>query len=101
MAPGLSPGDAVLVDPAAPIDVGDVVVVADPERRDHHLVKRVGSRGRSTFALRSDNPHGARDSRHFGSVAPERIIGRVELVFTHDGALRLIAAPDGRHRRSP
>ncbi|MEM7136683.1 MAG: S26 family signal peptidase [Myxococcota bacterium] len=55
---------------------GSLVVVHDPAG-ERTLVKRVRSRGTATFAVGSDNPTGARDSRQFGSLRPEHLVGHV------------------------
>jgi nickel-type superoxide dismutase maturation protease len=82
MAPLLQPGDEVLVDPhayqpAAPC-VGDVVVSRHPYRADVRLVKRITAileDGRCL--LEGDNLSDSTDSRSFGAVAPQQILGRV------------------------
>jgi nickel-type superoxide dismutase maturation protease len=86
MLPALRPGDEVLIDPGAyrrvPVQPGDLVVARHPYRTDVQLVKRVGSvldDGRC--ALEGDNPSESTDSRSFGAVAPERIVGRVTSRF--------------------
>jgi signal peptidase I len=85
MLPALSPGDRLLVDPAAyraaGPRLGDVVVLHDPEERDRLLVKRVGTApdgtGRSeTVYVVGDAPGRSRDSRTFGSVPRGAIVGR-------------------------
>ena len=82
MAPLLQPGDEVLVDPraykrAAP-RVGDIVVSRHPYRVDVRLVKRVTAilEDDRSF-LEGDNPSDSTDSRSFGAVAPQQILGRV------------------------
>jgi nickel-type superoxide dismutase maturation protease len=82
MAPLLQPGDEVLVDPraykqAAPC-VGDIVVSRHPYRVDVRLVKRITAileDGRCL--LTGDNRSDSTDSRSFGAVAPQQILGRV------------------------
>jgi nickel-type superoxide dismutase maturation protease len=82
MAPLLQPGDEVLVDPraykqAAP-RVGDIVVSQHPYRVDMRLVKRITAilkDGRCL--LEGDNPSDSTDSRSFGAVAPQQILGQV------------------------
>lgn len=77
MRPTLRDGDWVLVDAcgARMPSPGDLVVVRDPDNRV--LVKRVRSRSDKTFAVGSDNPLEARDSRHFGSLSPKHLVGNV------------------------
>lgn len=87
MSPTVQPGDRVLVDTGgeAEVSVGDLVVAVDPADPTRHLLKRVTSRGRMTYALSSDNPFGARDSRQFGSVSRDEIVGRVTTVIGPNG----------------
>ncbi len=82
MRPTLQPGDRLLVDPAAfrrdPPRVGNLIVVQDPEAAGRWLVKRVGGRTgpeRTVFLL-GDNPAASRDSRTFGPVSPDTVVGR-------------------------
>ncbi|MGZ6271640.1 MAG: nickel-type superoxide dismutase maturation protease [Candidatus Limnocylindrales bacterium] len=81
MRPGLVPGDWLLVDGDAYRDrlprAGELVVVPDPRRPDRLLVKRVAEvldDGR--LELRGDAPEASTDSRTFGPVAPELVLGR-------------------------
>lgn len=82
MYPLLRPGDEVLVDPRAyrkmPPRPGDIIVMRHPFRKGVRVVKRVTEvfeDGR--FLVRGDDPLESEDSRTFGAVAPESIIGKV------------------------
>lgn len=82
MAPLLKPGDDVLVDPGAYRGRlprrDEIVVVRHPFRSDIRLIKRVtevAEDGRCR--LQGDNPSESTDSRTFGWVMPDRVIGRV------------------------
>ena len=90
MRPALAPGDLVLADtrPGREPSIRDLVVVRDPADPAHLLVKRVASRGERTFAMSSDNPVEARDSRHFGSLDERALVGRATLILTRTGRLR-------------
>jgi len=86
MLPILKPGEEVLVDSKAYRRVspqpGDIVVAQHPFQRDLQMVKRVASQledGR--FILGGDNPIDSTDSRSFGPVAREQILGRVTSRF--------------------
>lgn len=86
MAPLLEPGDEVLVDPRAfrrtPPRPGDIVVARHPYRTDLLLIKRVAQvleNGNCT--LEGDNQSESTDSRAFGSLPAERIMGRVTSRF--------------------
>jgi len=82
MLPALEPGDFVIVDTHAYRGVlphrGDIVLAADPRKPDRTLVKRVGSVDlHQGISLLGDNAEESTDSRRFGPVSPEAIIGRV------------------------
>ena len=88
MSPWLESGDEVLVDPGAygrqGPRPGDVVVARHPGRRDLTLIKRVvrvAADGR--YYLEGDNPDAERssDSRSFGPVPLDHILGRVTSRF--------------------
>ena len=84
MRPTLGPGDYVLVNrwtyrlrrPAK----GDLVVFQDSERLDRFLVKRIDDvLGPGLVSVASDNPDRGRDSRTFGPIRADRIVGKVWL----------------------
>lgn len=88
MVPLLQPGDEVLVDLRAYSQKrprsGDVVVARHPHQVDLKIIKRVTDvveDGR--FYLQGDNPDPAAssDSRSFGLVSLEYILGRVTSRF--------------------
>jgi nickel-type superoxide dismutase maturation protease len=87
MRPTLQPGDRLLVDPRAFRDrlprVGEIVVLADPERSDRWLVKRVADvdPAARTLDVRGDATTTARDSRRFGRVPASAVHGRVYRVY--------------------
>jgi len=86
MLPLLKPGEEVLIDPAinqtqSP-QIGDLVVAQHPREDNLQLIKRVSfisEEGR--FFLIGDNPEESTDSRSFGSVGLEQIVGRVTCRF--------------------
>lgn len=81
MVPTLRPGDWLLVDPDAfgprgPM-VGDLVVARDPRWQARLIVKRVASVGPDGgVVLCGDAPDASTDSRVFGAVAPDDLLGR-------------------------
>ncbi len=86
MWPTLEPGDEVLVNPRAyrfaqPFP-GDIVVAHHPKRQSMKVIKRVGDVGEDGVVfLQGDNRSESTDSRHFGSVRTEQILGRVTSKF--------------------
>ena len=91
MEPAFRSGDRVLVNRLAyrsrPPRAGEVVVLRDPQRHGHVLLKRVaeGSQGegrsRPGVYVLGDNAAESRDSRAFGPVAAEQILGRAWLKY--------------------
>jgi len=81
MEPTLATGDYVLVNrwsykvgrPAK----GDLVVLRDPESPARYLVKRIADVGVSGAYVVGDNAPLSRDSRAFGPVPEDLIVGRV------------------------
>jgi len=90
MEPSYRPGDRVLVNRLAyllhgPVP-GDVVVLNDPERPGHQLLKRVAQApedapGPAGYFVLGDNLARSRDSRTFGLVQRTNIIGRASLIY--------------------
>jgi len=79
MEPTLSPGDYVLVNRwASRFSKGDLVVLRDPEGASSVLVKRVAdiTTSGACFVV-GDNATASRDSRAFGAVPRDLIVGRV------------------------
>ena len=82
MSPALDPGDYVIVNTWAyrrrEPGVGDLVVLRDPQREGRFLCKRVGGvTGPGLYDVRGLNEALSRDSRTFGSVPRDLIVGRV------------------------
>ncbi len=96
MAPTFVPGDIIRVTPQTDAekvpDQGDAIVLRDPEMKGRKLLKRVQSvmfeGGAVKVFVIGDNPLRSRDSRHFGAVPVEDIIGRV--VPTNPSASRVV-----------
>jgi len=85
MRPGLKPNETVLVNCSAykttePL-VGDVVVATHPYKATHVIkrIDRLDSNGR-VFVV-GDNREESTDSRSFGALRREQIIGKVVSTF--------------------
>ena len=86
MIPHLQPGDELLVNPRAyrrqSPQVGDVVVAHRPDRTEITIIKRVASvEQNGRLFLLGDNPTSSTDSRSFGFVPPENILGKATSKF--------------------
>jgi nickel-type superoxide dismutase maturation protease len=86
MTPGLSPGERVLVNRAAywfsRPRAGDVVVVRDPRRPARLLIKRIeATAGGEGYRVLGDHPEASTDSRAFGPVSRDQILGKVWLRY--------------------
>lgn len=81
MAPALSPGERVFVHKTAyrrhDPEPGDLVVLRDPRDHERLLLKRIDARDGEGWLVLGDNAAASTDSRDFGPVARELIIGKV------------------------
>lgn len=92
MSPCLVDGDLVWVETRVDglPSPGEVVVVRDPCSPARVLIKRTRSRGEATFSVGSDDPASGRDSRHFGSLSVDQLIGRALAAWSPSVGLRLL-----------
>nr|WP_255528278.1 nickel-type superoxide dismutase maturation protease [Streptacidiphilus sp. P02-A3a] len=77
MAPTLSHGDRLLCRYGAVLRPGAIVVARHPLRQELLLVKRAAERRGDGWWLLSDNSLVEGDSRDFGVVPDELVLGRV------------------------
>lgn len=89
MEPTLSDGDHLLIVAGRP-SYGDIVVVAHPDPvRDTVLVKRLDSVLPSgQLVVRSDNADVGTDSRSFGPIDPDSMLGIATVCLNTLGRLR-------------
>lgn len=76
MFPTYRHGQYVLVAKFAIIDDGDVIVFKLPTE-EHTFVKRVDHMVEDEYYVLGDNTNNSKDSRHYGLIKKEYIIGRV------------------------
>ena len=83
MEPAYHAGDRIVVNRLAYLRcrpaAGDVVVLRDPERDGHVLVKRVAfdvGRHEAAVYVLGDNAEASRDSRAFGPVPVHLVVGK-------------------------
>ena len=77
MEPALSDGQWWVARRTRRVRVGDVVVVRQPEQAGLLTVKRITRRDGTRWWVEGDNRDRSRDSRHYGPVDQEAIIGRL------------------------
>ena len=86
MLPLLLPGDEVLVNPRAyrrrlP-KPGEIAIACHPARPNLRVVKRVAAVSDDGYCLLlGDNPAQSTDSRSFGAVSVENLLGQVTSIF--------------------
>ena len=79
MAPTLSHGDRLLYRLGARLRPGAIVVARHPLRQELLVVKRAAERRGNGWWLLSENSRVQSDSRDFGAVPDELVLGRVLL----------------------
>jgi nickel-type superoxide dismutase maturation protease len=88
MYPTLRHGDQLLVHYRAPVRAGDVAVLKHPLQQDLLIVKRLVERRDAGWWVLGDNPAAEGDSRVFGSVPEELLLGRVRARYRPLGGRR-------------
>lgn len=81
MEPSMGNGDWWLVRRGSTCTVGRVVLLRHPSRPDLLMVKRIRRIDDGGVWVEGDNPAGSQDSRQFGPVPPECIVGRLILRY--------------------
>ncbi|MCA1645733.1 MAG: S26 family signal peptidase [Chloroflexi bacterium] len=78
MQPTVRPGDGILVCQWHAPQPGDVVVLREPDRHLTFAIKRVERlESNGAVVVQADNPNVSRDSRDYGPVPKQLILGRV------------------------
>lgn len=80
MLPTLKPGDIIKFSVVESLEVGDIILVFHPLRKNMKIVKRIKSIDGDRFFLEGDNPDplSSDDSHNFGTVSFDSIIGKME-----------------------
>ncbi|MEV0034996.1 nickel-type superoxide dismutase maturation protease [Streptomyces sp. NPDC050804] len=92
MYPTLKHGDQLLVHYRAPVKAGDVAVLKHPLQQDLLIVKRLVERRDGGWWVLGDNPGAEGDSRVFGTVPEELLLGRVRARYRPLGGQRSVRA---------
>ena len=87
MIPTFQPNDIVIYRPINKnedsIELGSIVIAIHPLRTEQLIIKRIHNIHSKGIDLRGDNLAISIDSRHFGLIPPNYIIGVVENVIQH------------------
>ena len=65
------------------LEVGDIVVASHPKIKNKLIIKRIYQIHQNKFDLRGDNSLSSTDSREWGLVELDLIVGKVEKIFTN------------------
>lgn len=77
MEPALRDGDWILVTRlGGPPRVGQIVLARDPRVPERLVLKRVAATADGAFTLLGDRPDASTDSREFGPVKRDAVLGR-------------------------
>lgn len=85
MRPALEPGDRLLVVRRRRYRVGDLVAVRDPREQARVLVKRVAEVDGDRLVVLGDAPEESTDSRTFGDVTVDGVVGRAVYRYAPPG----------------
>ena len=82
----ISEGDLILYKKINPknlnLNIGDIVVSSHPIIKNKLIIKRIYQIHQNKFDLRGDNFLYSSDSREWGLVELDLIVGKVEKIFT-------------------
>ena len=83
----ISEGDLIIYKKINPknleLEVGDIVVASHPKIKSKLIIKRIYQIHQNKFDLRGDNSLSSTDSREWGLVELDLIVGKVEKIFTN------------------
>ena len=78
MLPTLKDGDAVLINPRAEVESGDIVLVNNSFNKGAKILKRIDEISTDEkFSLTSDNPNESSDSQTVNKISKSEIFGKV------------------------
>jgi len=83
----LKEGDLVIYKKLNPknidLKIGDIVVASHPKTKNKLIIKRIHRIYQNKFDLRGDNSFSSTDSREFGLIELDLIIGKVDKIFSN------------------
>tara|TARA_Y100001968_G_scaffold326123_1_gene368596 strand:- start:103 stop:375 length:273 start_codon:yes stop_codon:yes gene_type:complete len=85
MFPTLKAGDFIIYKPIKKsqlkINKGSIIVARNPHNQEDLIIKRVTNKNSLEVELLGDNSHFSTDSRHFGPIKLDQLIGLVEQII--------------------
>ncbi len=82
----ISEGDLIIYKKTDPknldLSIGDIVVASHPKIKNKLIIKRINQIYQNKFDLRGDNLFSSTDSREWGLIELDLIVGKVEQIFT-------------------
>ena len=82
----ISKGDLIIYKKINPknldLNIGDIVVASHPTIKSKLIIKRIYKIHQNKFELRGDNFLNSTDSREWGLIELDLIVGKVEKIFT-------------------
>ncbi|MBI4017632.1 MAG: nickel-type superoxide dismutase maturation protease [Candidatus Aenigmarchaeota archaeon] len=76
MEPTLREGQKILISKIGTPKKGDIVVLKHPYK-NINIVKRVAAANESGYLVEGDNTGESTDSRHYGTIGKENLVGKV------------------------
>jgi len=64
------------------LEIGDIVVASHPKTKNKLIIKRIHRIYKNKFDLRGDNSYASTDSREWGLIELDLIIGKVDKIFS-------------------
>jgi len=90
MLPILKNGDLVLINLDTEPRIGDIVLAAHPFKKSVKIIKRINEiTTENRYFLVGDNQGESTDSRIFGTIAKNDILGKVEAKINEQAEMRL------------
>ena len=81
----ISEGDLIIYKKINPknldLNIGDIVIASHPTKKSKLIIKRIYQIYQNKFDLRGDNIISSTDSREWGLIKLDLIVGKVEKIF--------------------
>ena len=65
------------------LEIGDIVIASHPKTKNKLIIKRIHRIYQNKFDIRGDNIFSSSDSRDFGLIELDLIIGKVDKIFSN------------------